>query len=143
MKKKINIFVCLCLVITSYLLILNICNQNIFKTKNIEKELKKANENNSSIIFANPNAPTGIALSRDEVRQMLLKAPKDKVFVVDENKTNEDLLALLLKTPILIDFSAENNNKIDKDKLDKYIFENTTNKGILLIRRYYGITAIK
>lgn len=58
-------------------------------------------------------------------------------------KTNEDLLALLLKTPILIDFSAENNNKIDKDKLDKYIFENTTNKGILLIRRYYGITAIK
>lgn len=46
--------------------------------------LKKANENNSSIIFANPNAPTGIALSRDEVRQMLLKAPKDKVFVVDE-----------------------------------------------------------
>ena len=40
MKKKINIFVCLCLVITSYLLILNICNQNIFKTKNIEKELK-------------------------------------------------------------------------------------------------------
>ena len=25
----------------------------------------------------------------------------------------------------------------------EYILENTTNKGILLIRRYYGITAIK
>ena len=62
-------------------------------------------------------------------------------------KTKEDLLALLLKTPILIDFSKINENSetmiIDNEKLDKYIFENTTDKGILLIRRYYGITAIK
>ena len=27
--------------------------------------------------------------------------------------------------------------------LDKYIQENTNEKGILLIRRYYGITAVK
>ena len=27
--------------------------------------------------------------------------------------------------------------------VEKYIKENTTEKGILLIRRYYGITAIK
>lgn len=27
--------------------------------------------------------------------------------------------------------------------LDKYINENTTDKGILIIRRYYGITATK
>lgn len=64
-------------------------------------------------------------------------------------KTKEDLLALLLKTPILIDFSeTEENNFDDKDKinmnlLDKYIQENTNEKGILLIRRYYGITAVK
>ena len=40
-------------------------------------------------------------------------------------KTKDDLLALLLKTPILDDFSEENE------------------KGILLRRRYYGITANK
>lgn len=64
-------------------------------------------------------------------------------------KTKEDLLALLLKTPILSDFSeTEENNFYDKNKinmnlLDKYIQENTNEKGILLIRRYYGITAVK
>ncbi len=64
-------------------------------------------------------------------------------------KTKEDLLALLLKTPILSYFSeTEENNFDDKDKinmnlLDKYIQENTNEKGILLIRRYYGITAVK
>lgn len=65
-------------------------------------------------------------------------------------KSKEDLLALLLKTPILEDFSEieeninlQNNNTIDEDLLDKYIAENTFEKGILLIRRYYGIVAIK
>lgn len=65
-------------------------------------------------------------------------------------KTKEDLLALLLKTPILEDFSEIENNsnltenrQIDNELLDKYIKENKTEKGILLIRRYYGITAIK
>lgn len=64
-------------------------------------------------------------------------------------KTKEDLLALLLKTPILSDFSEieENecnyNDKISMSLLDKYIQENTSEKGILLIRRYYGITATK
>ena len=64
-------------------------------------------------------------------------------------KTKEDLLALLLKTPILADFSEIEENKnldnieIDDVKLEKYIIENNFEKGILLIRRYYGITAIK
>lgn len=64
-------------------------------------------------------------------------------------KTKEDLLALLLKTPILNDFTEENeNNNITKDNIDmqilnKYIESNTTNKGILLRRRYYGIIANK
>ena len=49
-----------------------------------EAMLRAANETDSSIILANPNAPTGIALSRDEVRQMLKRAPADRVFVVDE-----------------------------------------------------------
>lgn len=49
-----------------------------------EKMLSEANARDTSIIFANPNAPTGIALSRDEVRNMIKTAPKDRVFVVDE-----------------------------------------------------------
>ena len=48
------------------------------------KMLEDANKFNSSIIFANPNAPTGISLSRNEVADMLDKAPKDRVFIVDE-----------------------------------------------------------
>ena len=59
-------------------------------------------------------------------------------------KTREDLLALLLKTPILNDFKEEHeNNNIDMQILNKYIESNTTNKGILLRRRYYGIIANK
>ena len=55
-------------------------------------------------------------------------------------KTKEDLLALLLKTPILNDFTKAN---IDMQILNQYIENNTTNKGILLRRRYYGIIANK
>lgn len=55
-------------------------------------------------------------------------------------EAKEDLLALLLKTPIIRD---DINDEIDINKLDRYIKENTTDKGILLIRRYYGITAVK
>ena len=60
-------------------------------------------------------------------------------------KTKEDLLALLLKTPILDDFSEErkNNSFIKDNILNEYILNNTTDKGILLRRRYYGIVAIK
>ena len=66
------------------------------------------------------------------------------IHVREYYKTKDDLLALLLKTPILVDFSEiEDNIIIDNDILDKYIKENITEKGILLIRRYYGITAIK
>ena len=65
-------------------------------------------------------------------------------------KTKEDLMALMLKVPILDDFSEiENNTSLDTGKiineklLDEYIAENTFEEGILLIRRYYGITAVK
>ena len=64
-------------------------------------------------------------------------------------KTKEDLLALLLKTPILNDFSEEHENNdlmennIYMQILDQYIEKNTTNNGILLRRRYYGIVANK
>ena len=61
------------------------------------------------------------------------------IHVREYYKSKEDLIALLLKTPILNDFSEIKN----LSKVDEYIESNTTEKGILLIRRYYGITAIK
>ena len=58
------------------------------------------------------------------------------------------MIALLLKTPILQDFSEESENeslnaRLDFSIIDDYIKNHKTDKGILLIRRYYGITAYK
>lgn len=39
---------------------------------------------NSSVILANPNAPTSLCLSRQEIREMLQMAPENQVHVVDE-----------------------------------------------------------
>jgi hypothetical protein len=58
-------------------------------------------------------------------------------------KTKEDLLALLLKTPIIDDFSNYEKKIIEPELLDKYIEKYTTPKGILLKRVLYGIVAIK
>lgn len=49
-----------------------------------EELLSHAGKNGSGLIFANPNAPSGISLSREEVRAMLKKASPDQIFVVDE-----------------------------------------------------------
>ena len=49
-----------------------------------DKMLSESEKNNSPIIFANPNAPTGIALKRAEVESFLKKIPSDKILVVDE-----------------------------------------------------------
>ena len=68
---------------------------------------------------------------------------------VDYYKTKEDLLALLLKTPILDNFSEIDENEIlekepiDLNILDRYINDNTCDKGIILKRKYYGIVARK
>lgn len=50
----------------------------------LEKMVQEANLYNSSMIFANPNAPSSIYLSRQEIREMLKVAPKNRVHVVDE-----------------------------------------------------------
>ena len=68
--------------------------------------------------------------------------------VIEYYKTKEDLYALLVKTPILDDFSEEIPNKykrkpIEKEIFEKYVKENSTEKGIKLVRRYYGIIARK
>lgn len=46
--------------------------------------LKRAKNNAGGIIFANPNAPTGLGLTRSEVRKMLEAADSNEIFIVDE-----------------------------------------------------------
>ncbi len=53
-------------------------------TLDTDKMVSDAVEKDTCTIFANPNAPTSLGLSRDEVRKMLDASPKDKIFVVDE-----------------------------------------------------------
>ena len=70
------------------------------------------------------------------------------IHTIEYYKTKEDLYALLIKTPILDDMSETQNQEyerkiIETDLFEQYIKENTTNKGIKLIRRYYGITSKK
>lgn len=50
----------------------------------VDEMLKRAGNNGGGIIFANPNAPTSLGLTRDEVRQMIKKASPDEIFIVDE-----------------------------------------------------------
>lgn len=70
------------------------------------------------------------------------------IHTIEYYKTKEDLYALLIKTPILDDMSKEKSKEyvrksIEEDIFEKYVNENTTEKGIKLIRRYYGIIGRK
>ena len=65
-------------------------------------------------------------------------------------KSRELLYQFLLKVPIIEDFCVEEGEikdyykkELDSQKLDEYIAQNTYPQGIRLLRRYYGITAIK
>lgn len=78
------------------------------------------------------------------------KIEKVKIYENEYYETEEDLLALLLKTPILDDFSEINNQdnfkyneRIEKDLFNKYTQKYKTEKGILLKRVLYGIIAKK
>jgi len=53
-------------------------------TLDTERMIDDANKTDSCTIFANPNAPTGKALTRKEVAAMIRRSPKDRIFVVDE-----------------------------------------------------------
>lgn len=68
--------------------------------------------------------------------------------VVEYYETKGDLYALLTKVPILDALSEINGEDyervpIEPEIFEKYVAENTTEKGIKLIRRYYGIIAQK
>ena len=58
-------------------------------------------------------------------------------------ETENDLLALLLKTPILDDFSDLKITQVEKELFNKYVAEHSTDKGIELKRILYGIVSKK
>lgn len=71
---------------------------------------------------------------------------KVQIFVNEYYKTEKDLMALLLKTPILERISENNEKeilKIETDLFEEYVKKFKTDKGILLRRKYYGIVAKK
>lgn len=76
----------------------------------------------------------------------------EKVEILENEyyETKEDLLALLLKTPILDNFSEIDDNitfehryTLEQDILNRYINKYKNKRGILLKRRLYGIVAKK
>lgn len=77
------------------------------------------------------------------------KIEKVEILENEYYETEEDLLALLLKAPILDDFSEINENDfenkpvIEKELFDEYVKKYKTEKGILLERVLYGIVAKK
>lgn len=74
---------------------------------------------------------------------------KVEIYENEYYKTKEDLLALLLKTPILDDISEfsteawQHTKKIENEIFDKYVKQNKTQRGIRLERVLYGIVAKK
>ena len=85
----------------------------------------------------------------DLVNAGFSKVEKIEIKVNEYYKTEEDLMALLLKTPILDDFSEIDDsfdkhlNSIDSKLFDEYVKKYKTERGILLERVLYGIVAIK
>ncbi len=72
-----------------------------------------------------------------------------KIIQYEYYETEEDLLALLFKTPIINDFSGIEDSSnthslsLEKNLFDKYVSTHTTPKGIELERVLYGIIAKK
>ncbi len=76
------------------------------------------------------------------------KIEKVKILENEYYETEEDLMKLLIETPILDNFSEirndfEHSGKIEKELFDEYVRKFKTDKGILLKRVSYGIVAVK
>lgn len=94
-----------------------------------------------------------IAISEKDYQDLVEAGFKniEKVNILQNEyyETEDDLMALLLKTPILDDFSeisgkgAIHRKIVEQDLFDEYVKRYKTEKGILLKRVLYGITAKK
>ena len=71
----------------------------------VEAMAREARDTESSLIFANPNAPSSLAVSQNQLRQFLGRLPKNRVHVVDEaymDFASESALGLLSEFPNLV-----------------------------------------
>ncbi len=50
----------------------------------VDEMISRAKKFHAPTILANPNAPTSLCLSREQIRRMLEECPRDRAFVVDE-----------------------------------------------------------
>lgn len=86
---------------------------------------------------------------KDIINAGFLKAQKVKILINEYYKTEDDLMALLLKTPILDNFSEneysfeEHLKLINSNLFNEYVKRFKTDRGILLERVLYGIVAKK
>lgn len=86
---------------------------------------------------------------KDIVKAEFSNVKKYEILMNEYYNTEEDLMALLLKTPILDDFSEidgyfdKHLKSIDSNIFKEYVKRFKTEKGILLERVLYGIVAQK
>lgn len=85
----------------------------------------------------------------DIINAGFLRVEKVEILINEYYETEEDLMALLLKAPILDDFSEiedsfeEHLKSIDSNLFNEYVKNFKTDRGILLERVLYGIVAQK
>lgn len=85
----------------------------------------------------------------DIINAGFLRVEKVEIIINEYYETEEDLMALLLKVPILDDFSKvedlfdEHLKSIDSNLFNEYVKRFKTERGILLERVLYGIVAQK
>lgn len=94
-----------------------------------------------------------IAISKKDYQDLVEAGFKNiekvKILQNEYYETKDDLMALLLKTPILDDFSeisgeeSVHRNVVDQNLFNEYVRRYKTEKGILLKRVLYGIVAKK
>lgn len=94
-----------------------------------------------------------ISISQKDYQDLIEAGFKiiEKVMILQNEyyETENDLMALLLKTPILNDFSEMNGeelvhkNMVERELFNEYVKRYKTEKGILLKRVLYGIVAKK
>lgn len=79
----------------------------------------------------------------DLINAGFAKVEKAEIRINEYYKTEKDLMALLLKAPILDNSFKEHLKSIDSNLFNEYVKRFKTEKGILLERVLYGIVATK
>lgn len=133
MKNKLLLMIKICLIISGV----------VFICLSIFTEQK----NNTYLILSLASTTIGnimniIDIRKDKLHKWFHTRILHRMGFIWNFKTKKQLLEFLKKAPIIDNFN-ENQKELDEDLLEQYIGKNTSNKGIRLVRRYYGITGRK